>query len=176
MKRRNIKQKIKEYFFIKPREKLRVREIERALKLPLPSVIRYCKELLEEDILKIIKTGNVVFYTGSRSENYLLEKKLYNIKKLYTSGLVEYLKTSLNNPVLVVFGSYCKGEDVEDSDIDLYIESFSNNKIKVEKFEKKLGRKIQIFKHKNIKDIKNKHLANNIVNGVVLNNYIEVFK
>ena len=37
-------------------------------------------------------------------------------------------------------------------------------------------RKIQIFNFKNIKEIKNVFLANNILNGITLNNFIEVFK
>ena len=42
--------------------------------------------------------------------------------------------------------------------------------------EKLLKRKIQIFRHKNLNEISNPHLANNIINGITLNNYIEVFK
>ena len=37
MKSKNIKEVIKEYYFVNPNSKLRVREIERVLKLPLPS-------------------------------------------------------------------------------------------------------------------------------------------
>ena len=176
MKRNNIKQTIQEYFFINPTAKLRVREIERALKLPLPSVIRYCRELEKEDILAIAKTGSVAFYTASRSETYLLEKKLYNIKRLYGSGLVNYLKIELSNPAIVLFGSYAKGEDTEDSDIDLYVETPSTKQLDLEKFKKVLKRDIQIFRHKSLNEITNPHLANNIINGITLNNYIEVFK
>ncbi|MBS3126971.1 nucleotidyltransferase domain-containing protein [Candidatus Woesearchaeota archaeon] len=176
MKRTGIKQTIKEYFFINPTSKLRVREIERALKLPLPSVIRYCKELEQEDILTISKTGNVNFYTASRSDAYLLEKKLYNIKQLYESGLINYLKIELSNPAIVLFGSYAKGEDTENSDIDLYLETPTKKQVHLEKFKKILKREIQVFQHRNIKEITNPHLANNIINGITLNNYIEVFK
>jgi len=59
------------------------------LKLPLPPVIRYCRELEEEGILTTVKIGSVTFYTASRSETYLLEKKLYNIKQVYESGLIK---------------------------------------------------------------------------------------
>ncbi|MBI2109604.1 hypothetical protein HYT58_00325, partial [Candidatus Woesearchaeota archaeon] len=52
MKVRNIKEKIKESFFINPTVKLRVRQIERKLEIPLPSAIRYIKELEKEGILK----------------------------------------------------------------------------------------------------------------------------
>ena len=176
MKRKDIKQTIKEHFFLNPTAKLRVREIERILKLPLPSVIRYCKELEKEEILTTDKTGSVTFYTTSRSETYLLEKKFYNIKQIYKLGLINYLKIELNNPAIVLFGSYAKGEDTEDSDIDIYIETPSKKQINLEKFEKLLKRKIQVFQHKNLKGITNHNLANNIINGITLNNYIEVFK
>ena len=175
MKRKNIKQTIKEYFFLHPTAKLRVREIERTLKLPLPSVIRYCRELQKEGILRTEIIGKATFYTASKSEAYLLEKKLYNIKTLYDSGLVDYLRQELSNPAIVLFGSYAKGEDIEQSDIDLYIETPSGKKVNLEKFEIILKRKIQVFQHRNIKNITNPHLANNIINGITLNNYIEVF-
>ena len=176
MKRKDIKQTMREYFFINPNAKLRVRELERALKLPLPSVIRYCKELEQEDILTTSKNGSVTFYTASGNETYLLEKKLYNIKRLYLSGLINYLKIELSNPAIILFGSYAKGEDTESSDIDLYTETPSKRQVKLEKFKKLLKREIQIFQHENIKEITNKHLANNIINGIILNNYIVVFK
>ena len=177
MRRKNIKQQIKEYFFINPTTKLRVREIERTLNLPLPSIIRYCKELEKEGILTIQKIGNVSFYTANRTNDfYLLEKKLYNIKSLYTSGLIDTLKVELSNPSIILFGSYAKGEDIEKSDIDLYIETLSKKEINFKSFEKKLKRKIQLFKYRNIKEIKNFFLANNIINGIVLNGFVEVFK
>src|SRR3989344_5455776 len=116
MTQKDIKRTIKEYFFINPTAKLRVREIERTLKLPLPSVIRYCKELEKEGILTINKMGSVNFYTASRSEAYLLEKKLFNIRIIYKSGLIEYLKRELSNPAIALFGSFAKGEDTENSD------------------------------------------------------------
>ncbi len=174
MKRKNIKATIKEHFFMNPTVKLRVREIERTLKLPLPSVIRYCKELEKENILTTIKIGSVTFYTASRNEIYNLEKKLYNIKQLYDSELINYLKVELSNPTIVLFGSYAKGEDTENSDIDLYIETLSKKQVNLEKFKKILKRDIQLFQHKNIKEIKNTNLANNILNGFLLNGFVEV--
>ena len=51
MKRKSIKEEIREYFFTYPTAKLRVRQIEKKLGLPLPSVIRYCRELKDEKIL-----------------------------------------------------------------------------------------------------------------------------
>ncbi len=176
MKQKNIKQIIEEFFYLNPTIKIRVRQLEKRLKLPLPSVIRYCKELEKQGILKKTKTDNVVFYSADRiNKNYLIEKKLFNIKWLYASGLIDYLIEELSNPAILVFGSYSKAEDIENSDIDLYIETPSNKKINLKKFEEKLQRKIQIFKQKNIREINNPHLSNNIINGILLNGFIEVF-
>ncbi|MFH1642641.1 MAG: nucleotidyltransferase domain-containing protein [Nanoarchaeota archaeon] len=177
MKRKDIKQAIKEYFFDSPSAKLRVREIERTLRLPLPSVIRYCRELEKEEILIIAKTGSVNFYTANRaSAKYILGKKLFNIKKLYESGIIEYLRRELSNPVIVLFGSFAKGEDIEGSDIDIYLETPSKRQAKYDNFKKILKREIQVFQYKSLKEISNAHLANNIINGITLNNQIEVFK
>jgi len=173
----NIKRRIKEYFFVNPTSRLRVREIEKKLRLPLPSVIRYCKELNDEGILSIMQVGSVVFYTSDKTnERFLLEKRIYNLKSVYLSGLVEFLRMELSNPVIILFGSYAKGEDLENSDIDLYIETFSKKELELTKFENQLRRKIQVFKQKSLKEIKNVHLSNNIINGILLNGFVEVFK
>ena len=176
MKQNNIKQKIREFYFVYPSKRLRVREIERELHLPLPSVIRYCRELEKEGILTIEKIGTVKFYKASRSSKYLLEKKLFNIRELYESGLVEHIKIELHNPAIVLFGSYSNGEDTEESDIDLYVETPSKKQISLAVYQQKLKRDIQLHRQKDIKKIKNPNLANNILNGITLNNQIEVFK
>tara|TARA_Y100000310_G_C20424483_1_gene688327 strand:- start:268 stop:801 length:534 start_codon:yes stop_codon:yes gene_type:complete len=177
MKTTNTKEKIKEHFFMNPTSKLRVRQIEKSLGLSLPSVIRYCKELKKEGILKTLEIRNVIFYTADRANNaYLLNKTFFNIRQIHKSEILIHIKEKLNNPPIILFGSYAKGEDIEESDIDIFIESPSKKELNLSKFEKLLQRKIQIFKYKSIKDIKNKNLANNIINGIMLNNYIEVFK
>ena len=177
MKNKNIKEKIKEHFFISPNSKLRVRQIEKKLKLPLPSAIRYAKELEKEGILRKLKIEDVTFYSADRSsKSFLLEKRLFNIKAAYSSGMVDFLVGELSNPTIIVFGSYSKGEDAEDSDIDLYIETQSKKDIRLNKFEKILKRKIQVFRHDSIHKVANIHLANNILNGTILNGFEEVFK
>lgn len=177
MERKGIKSRIKEYFFLNPTIKLRVRQIERAVKVPLPLAIRYTKELEKEGLLKSSIIAGVKLYSADRTSPYfLLEKKLYNIRSLFSCGLVDFLVQELSNPTIAVFGSYSKGEDAEGSDIDIYIESSKKEIKSLEHFEKKLQRKIQLFQYKQISLVKNKELANNIINGVVLNGFVEVFK
>jgi len=171
-----IKKQIQEYFCLNPTVKLRVRQIERIVKVPLPSVIRYTKELEQEGFLQRIVVGGVTFYSANRVlPQFLLEKKLFNLRQLLRSELIDFLKEELNNPVVIVFGSYVRGEDVEGSDIDLYVETVTKKKITVEKYEKVLGRKIQLFIYSKLNKVENKELANNIINGIVLQGFVEVF-
>lgn len=167
------KNTLKSFFLTHPSAKKRVRELERELNLSLPSVIRYVEELCSENILEKQFISNItVFSANTSSLAYKHEKILYNIKELYDSGLVEHIKKELSNPTIILFGSYLRGEDVEESDIDLFISS--NHKLDLSSFEKKLNKKIQIFGYSKIIDIKNTDLANNIINGYVLNGFIEV--
>ncbi len=177
MIRKDIRERILHYFFINPAAKLRVREIERKLNIPIPSIIRHCKELEEEGFLRVVAIGSTRFYTANRtSKKYILEKKLYNIRTLYECGLVDFIKMKFSNPTIILFGSYSKGEDNEKSDVDLYIETPSKQEVSFKKFEKMLSRKLHILKCKSIFEIKNKNLSNNIINGIPLNGYIKVFK
>ena len=82
----SIKQKIKEYFFLNSTAKARVRQIERLVKVPLPSVIRYTKELETEGILKSEALAGIKLYSAARmAERYVVAKKLHNIQNLYES-------------------------------------------------------------------------------------------
>ncbi|MFC1682364.1 nucleotidyltransferase domain-containing protein, partial [Nanoarchaeota archaeon] len=133
----NVKQKLKDFFFENPTIKLRVRQIERQVGVPLPSVIRYTKELEKEGILKSLQIAEIKVYSTDRSSrNFLLEKQFFNIKRLFDTGLVDFLIEKFSNSTIIAFGSYAKGEDIESSDIDIYVESVSKQKINLTKFEK----------------------------------------
>ena len=73
---------------------------------------------------------------------------------------------------IIVFGSYAKGEDIEDSDIDIFVEC-EEEKLDLEPFEKQLKRKVQFHFKENFKAY-SKELRNNIINGIILRGYLEV--
>ncbi len=174
---KNIKERIKEYFFLYPTIQLRVRQIERDVSVPLPSAIRYVKELEYEGVLKHSVVYGVTLFSADRtSGQFLVEKRMHNIKALSDSGLLKYLVETLDNPTIVLFGSYCRGEDVEDSDIDIYVEAQAKKLSRLKKFEKSLGRNIQVLFYRTINDVENKELANNIINGVTLNGFLEAIR
>ena len=90
------------------------------------------------------------------------------------SGLVELIEEKLTPKSLVLFGSYCRGEDDETSDIDLFLEC-KREGISADKFQQKLGRKIELHFSENF-SLLPKELKNNIANGIVLSGFLEVYK
>ena len=75
---------------------------------------------------------------------------------------------------IVLFGSFSKGEDIESSDIDIFVEA-EEMEIDLTKFEKKLSRKINLYFDENLKKL-GKNLKENIINGIVLGGVIEIWK
>jgi predicted nucleotidyltransferase len=176
MKQRNIKQEVKAYFLEHPTARLRIRQLEREAKVPLPSARAAVADLIKEGILRQIDVAGVRMYAADReSGTFRLEKKLYNIRRIHESGLIEHMARQCGDAPIILFGSYERGEDVEDSDIDLYVQTGKKGIEGIARFEKSLGRGIQLFTGESLRSIRNKELANNIINGTKLVGFIEVF-
>lgn len=97
-----------------------------------------------------------------------------NIYDLYISGLVSGLNDFYGIPECIcVFGSFVKGEDMKESDIDLAIVTDRKKLPDLSIYEEKLKRKISIHL---IKDIKKEDAGfiNSLANGIVLSGYLEV--
>jgi|SRR3989344_1852132 len=162
-------------FFEEPMREFNVREVARIIKLSPPKVSKELKIFAKEEILKWRKERILDLYKANiESERYKDAKIYYNINKLKESGLIEELNKFYLKPIIVLFGSYASGLDIETSDIDILIISEKTNEFKdLKKFETKLKKKIQIFNVKNIKNLKNKELINNIINGIVIQGKIK---
>lgn len=109
----------------------------------------------------------------ARRENKLFQeyKMLYNFRTLLESKVIDFIEEKLSPRAIVVFGSYRWGEDIEDSDIDLFI-GCKEEKLQLQKFEQKLGRKIELHFNENFLSYP-KELKNNIINGIVVWGFVE---
>ena len=118
------------------------------------------------------KNRNYIFYYANKNDKVFLElSRIYWRNKL--SEILEYLDKNLLNPTIILFGSLSKAETKNNSDVDLCILAHKKE-LNLTKFEKKLKRKIQLFFFNSIDEIKNKELANNIVNGHIINGRIRI--
>jgi len=89
------------------------------------------------------------------------------------SGLSDFLLNNLPGTTIILFGSYSKGEDIFNSDIDIAVVGRKEKILQLDKYEKILNRTIHLLFFDSWKRI-NKHLRNNILNGIILHGNIEI--
>ena len=157
-------------FFESPTREFNVRDIARMTKIAPATASTKLKMFAKRTILKERKERNFIFYKAKLDSDYYKDLKIfYTIRKVRKCELIEKLNHIYIKPTLILFGSASHGLDTEDSDIDLLVISENKKEFKEKnKFEKKLNRKLQLFIVKDIKELKNKHLINNILNGISL--------
>ena len=170
--------KVAGVFFDEPTARHYLVEISRKARLAHTSTKRHLIELKKASVIgeSIEKKGSRKFpvYTAKISEkNYREFKKLYNMIMIRDSGLISFLKDRTTPRAIVLFGSYQRGEDTEDSDIDIFIESKEKD-IETNQFSRKLRRNVQLHFRKSFKTYP-EELKNNILNGTVLEGYLEAF-
>ena len=172
---------ILKHFMENPEREIHIRELAKEAKISPTTATNYLEELKKENLLSKEKSRNVILYKAN-SDNPLFKetKKYYNIKKILKSGLLDYLNQELNYPeAIILFGSYAKGENIKRSDVDIFISTESKKQVSLKEFERKLGAEIHLFIYskKQIEElkVKNKELLNNVLNGIKLSGFIEVF-
>ena len=109
-------------FFEEPEREFHLREIARIIRKNPVTVKRKLEEFVKKKVLSLKKERKFYFYS-SNVENpvYKEVKRQYNREKLTNSGLIDFLKEEFNFPVIILFGSFEKGEDNKNSDVDLCI-------------------------------------------------------
>ncbi len=173
--------KILELFIENPEKEFHVRELARALKLSPTTVSNKLKKYTKDNILFLDRKLNHLFFkANSENPRYKLLKLQGNLLAIENSGLINYLEEQFHPHAIGLFGSFAKAENIPSSDIDLFIISSSKKELNLEKFEKYLKHKIQlfIFSNENIQKMKdkNKELLNNMANGIIIRGYFELFK
>ena len=167
--------KVLQLFFIdSDRDNIGLREISRLTGLSTPSVKLHLDKLVKEDILqKGDFRGMPVYWAHQADERFRYLKKINTINKLYSTGLIEYLVNVCQPDVIILFGSASRGEDMKESDIDIYIQS-EEKKLALTEYERKLQRKIQLHCYTNFNKL-SPELKNNILNGIIIEGYLKIF-
>ena len=158
--RQDIEGKILRVFYEIPSRSFTIRDIMKIAKVPRATVHKYLVEFRNKGLVD----------KNNRAKNNLLfkTKKInYFVEKIIDSGIIEGIIEKLNPSCIILFGSIRKGDSVKESDIDLFVESSIKKELFLEKYEKKLKHKIQLFVKDDIKNLQ-PNLFNNIINGIVL--------
>ncbi len=136
--------KVLEVFFIEPTAIHHIKGISKEIGLAPTSVRNYIRDLLKESLIKkkVAKPFDG-FIANRENEDFIFYKRIYNLYSL--KELASSLISNFYPKVLVVYGSYALGEDVESSDIDIFILSKAKKEVNLEQFEKKMKRRIHLL-------------------------------
>ncbi len=171
--------KVLQVFFDNPNPsgaRFQLREISRKVLLAPVSVKRYLLELAKEKL--IIKSQHrihkyPVYLANRASENFRNLKKINTILLIRKSGLLQYVNDVCMPDVVILFGSAARGEDLLESDIDLYVQCKEKH-LNLDKYKTRLNRRINILFDENFNKLSSE-LKNNIANGTILSGYLKVF-
>ena len=165
--------KVFKEFLEDPQGKHQIRKISKKINLATTSVKLHISELIKQNLVREEKDIFKYYKANFDNQKFRFYKKINSLDKIENSELLDYLEEKTSCEVIYLFGSTAKGEDTKESDIDIYVQA-PETKINIEKYEKKLNKKIQLFF---AEDIKKLHVGmrNNILNGTKLRGYIKIF-
>ena len=167
----NNEEKVLNRIFERPIYHFHIRELARETNLNPNTIINITKKLSKKDIIKIKKSKHLVeVYANIEDQRFINKKRVHNLERIYSSGIIESLVNFYNPKTIVLIGSYSRGEDTEKSDIDLVIISNNKSQIEPDNFEKIFKRSIHIMPvtYKEISE----EFYTNIINGIVLYGYL----
>ncbi|MAG47532.1 hypothetical protein CL617_02925 [archaeon] len=171
-----LQQEILRLLFIKVGKQLNQRQISKYLNVSQPAVKKSLPKLDKENLIKIQQDKESKRWSIelNRDHHSILQlKRVDNLKLIYESGLADFLEEKFAGTTIILFGSYSRGEDLINSDIDIAIIGAKDKLLELEKYEKTLDREINVNFYKSWKGI-HEHLKNNILNGIILYGSVEL--
>ena len=171
-----LQQEIVKLLFLKAGLVVNQRAIAKFLDVSPPAVMKALPLLEEENILKIKQdkeSKRWAIELNTDNHRVIQLKRAENLKHIYESGLEEYLEKTYAGATIVVFGSYSRGDDIHNSDIDLAVIGRKKKEGDVRKYEQVLERKIHINFYESWSKI-HTHLKENLCNGIVLSGGVEL--
>ncbi|MCD4759565.1 nucleotidyltransferase domain-containing protein [archaeon] len=176
LKLTNLQREIIKILMIYSGKALNQRKIANLLQVSSPAVMKSLPYLKKEDliIMEQDKDSKRWSIELNREEDKIMQlKRVENLKQIYESGLNEYLMKEFAGATIILFGSYSRGEDIMNSDIDIAIIGRKDKKIILSKFEIILKRKIFLNFYDSFSKI-HKNLKENLFNGIILSGSIEL--
>jgi len=172
----NRRDRVLHYFFRNPTTEIHVRGLSRALGISSPWIIKITDELRKNGLLAVHKDkGLKLVHANTENANFKAMKRAYNLYSVFGSGFVDSIVAEYNHPeCIVLFGSYARGEDTEESDIDVAVITPRNSGKDWHKAAQKLGRNVAV------KELRSggiaKEFLNTLANGIVLYGYLTVMR
>lgn len=145
--RKNEYLRVLEVLFKHPRREFYIRELAEVADVSPAFSKKISDMLISEKLIKKRRRGNLVLIRGNLDSLVFRHMKItYSLRKILKTNLLEEVQKNLAElESVVLFGSTARGEDDENSDLDILI--IGRGKISTTKLEKVLGRNISLIKY-----------------------------
>ena len=168
------------WFYAYPKTRIGLNELSKYISSSKTATKEAVESLIEQEFLiREIAGRSWILFANSKHPYFLIKKMPYHLNKIYESGVVESIHEIIpESRAIILFGSYRWGDDIEESDIDIAVEVLGNKDMEIirlgiiEKlgYRKKVPVNLHIFSRNKI-DL---NLYSNIINGIILDGFLEV--
>jgi len=165
-----LQQEILRYLFSKAGMSFNARGLAKPLERTQAGIVKVLPELEKEGLVKIKKdkdSGRWSIELNRDNSKAIALKRVENLRRIYESGIVDFLEDNFPGSTIILFGSYSKGEDTTSSDIDIAIIGSKEKNVQLTKFDKFLERIIFLHFYTSLGKV-DKNLRSNILRGITL--------
>jgi len=176
LKLTNLQQDVLKLLFVKAGISLNQRQISKILEVSPPAVMKALPKLEKENLIKLQQDKETKRWSIelNRDHHTVMQlKRVDNLKNVYVSGMADFLEKEFAGATIILFGSYSRGEDLINSDIDIAIVGRKDKLIDLTKYEKMLERKINLNFYDTFHNI-HKRLKENLCNGINIVGCVEL--
>ena len=166
----NLQQGILRALSIKAGMSLNQRALANILGVSAPAVMKAIPTLEKKALIKVHQDKESLRWSielNRDSVSVMQLKRADNLRQVYESGLFEFLEKEYAGAAIILFGSYSRGEDTVNSDMDIAVIGRKEKHLDLGKFESILERRIIVNYYDSFARI-HQHLKENLFNGIVL--------
>jgi|SRR3989344_2060420 len=172
--------KIQYFFFDHPTKNFSLNGLCLKVKISKTTANAVVEQLVKEGFLNKEVIGKLWKISCNLRHHYNATRKIsYHLSLIYESNIIGAIHEIFPNArAIILFGSYRKGDDAENSDLDIAVEVISNESPKIMElgvipylgYRQDIAVNLHVFSRNNISI----NLFANIANGIVLDGFLEV--
>ena len=162
-----------------PNKSFHIRMLQRETGLSTTAVKDSIDKLESFEIIKVEKTSITTNIKANLdSKSYIFYKLIFNLYRFEHYEFLDILKGIYKNPeAIILFGSFARGEDIEESDIDILVITSNKSDSAIDDWttdlENEMNRKVNIQVIQSFERSSNE-FRNAIANGIVIHGYLKV--
>ncbi len=167
------------WFFAFPTKEISLNDLTEEVEISKTTANKVVGLLEKEGFLKKEVLGKTWRISCNHEHLYNITIKIpHNLWLIYESGILGKIHQIFANPrTIILFGSYRKGDDTEDSDLDIALEVLDDKEVEIYDLGKiSIGyrKNVQVNLHIFSRNKIDLNLFSNIANGIILEGFLEV--